>query len=359
MKAFFKLLISDLKQFFRDKTALFFAFAFPIFYMLIFGWIFSGASITYTVGLVDEDHSSVSNIIAQSLEAIPMFKIVQGPLDSQMEDLKNGKLKALIALPQGMSSSLGNGQVSNVKVYYDPSQTTSSPIILSVMREAVNSINQQLSQRPTLLTLDTESVQTLDLRDIDYLVPGVLAMSILFLGLFGALVQVERREKKVLKRFGATPLKSYTIITSQVVYRLILALIQTMLIVLIAHFVFDVQMIGNWLVLIGVVIMGALTFISLGYLAVSRARTAESAMPIIQLIQFPMLFLSGIFFPVDMMPAFMKPVMAAMPLTYLGDALRQIMVGATPLYPLYIDVAVLGAWLIVCMLLASWLFKWE
>jgi len=85
-------------------------------------------------------------------------------------------------------------------------------------------------------------------------------------------------------------------IFSQVLYRLILALLQTLLIIGIAYFVFNVHMAGNWLVLFGLVLLGALTFISIGYLAVSRARTTEGAMPIIQLIQFPMLFLSGIFF---------------------------------------------------------------
>ena len=359
MKAFLKLLVSDLKQFFRDKTALFFAFAFPVFFMFIFGWVFSGGGVSYTIGIADEDQSSISGMISQSLKDIPIFQVTEGSLESQLQELKNGKIKALIALPDGLSAALGSGQVDNVTVYYDPSQTTATPIILSVMREAVNSINQQLSQRPVLLMMDTESVQTHELRDIDFLVPGILSMSILFLGLFGALVQVERREKKILKRFGATPLKSYTVVTSQVVYRLVLALIQTMIIVLIARFVFDVQMIGNWLILIGLVTLGTLTFISIGYLAVSRARTTESAMPIVQLIQFPMLFLSGIFFPVEIMPAFIKPVMAIMPLTYLADALRQVMVDATALYPLYVDVAVLGAWLIVSMLLASWLFKWE
>jgi len=82
-------------------------------------------------------------------------------------------------------------------------------------------------------------------------------------------------------------------------------------------------------------------------------------MPLIQIIQFPMLFLSGIFFPIEFMPDFMRPVLAAIPLTYLGDAFRQVMVEATPLYPLWVDIAVLGGWLVVSMILAIKLFRWE
>jgi len=228
-----------------------------------------------------------------------------------------------------------------------------------VMRQAIGGINQQVTQQPILLTLFEESIQTLQLNYIDYLVPGILSMSIMFLGLFGSLTMVERREKMVLKRFGATPIKSNLVVISQVTYRLLIALAQTTIILLIAYFVFNVNVVGNWFLLAGFVVLGAFALISIGYFLVSRARTAESAQPIIQLVQFPMMFLSGIFWPISMMPAFIKPIVNAMPLTYLGDAFRQIMVGATPAYPLWLDAAVLGTWLVVCMLLAIRLFKWE
>jgi ABC-2 type transport system permease protein len=135
--------------------------------------------------------------------------------------------------------------------------------------------------------------------------------------------------------------------------------VQTLIIIVVARVVFNVQMIGNWLLLFGLVLLGALTFVSIGYFAVARARTTESAMPIVQLVQFPMLFLSGIFFPVEFLPDFMRPIVNAMPLTYLGDALRQVMVDATPLFPLFLDVAVLAGWLVACVLLGVWLFRWE
>ena len=82
-------------------------------------------------------------------------------------------------------------------------------------------------------------------------------------------------------------------------------------------------------------------------------------MPLINIITFPMMFLSGIFFPIEVMPDFLRPVLEALPLTYLGDGLRQIMVGATPLHSLTTDIAVLGGWLIVCMVLAIRFFRWE
>jgi ABC-2 type transport system permease protein len=360
MRAFYKLLISDLKQFLRDRTALFFTFAFPIIFIFIFGWVFSGTSdVNYDIGLVNNDQSSIGESISQTLHQIPIFELSEGDMDTKLDELRNGDLRAVVVIPADIESSISSGQAADIKVYYDPTQTTSSQIIIPVLTQVVDEMNRQLTQQPILLQLSQESIQAHDLRDIDYLVPGILAMSVLFLGLFGSLTLVERREKKVLKRFGATPLRRSTMVFSQVIYRLVLAVIQTLIIIAIASLVFNVQMVGNWFLLLGLVLLGTLTFISIGYFAVSRARTTEGAMPIIQIIQFPMLFLSGIFFPVEFMPDFMRPVLAVIPLTYLGDAFRQVMVEATPLYPLSLDITVLGIWLVICMILAIKLFRWE
>lgn len=360
MKSFAKLLLAAFRQFYRDKTALFFTFAFPLLFMLLFGFIFSGSDdISYEIGLVDGDNSMMSENIAQSLGAVPIFEISEGDLGGKLDELKSGDLRAVFLIPAGLEASINSGQKADITVYYDPSQTSSSPIILSIMNELLNEINRQLTQQPVLLELNEESVQAQELNYIDYLVPGILAMSILFLSLFGSLPLVEWREKLILKRLGATPLRRSTVVFSQVVYRLMLAVVQTIIIILVAFFVFDVQIVGNWLLLLGLVLLGALTMISISYFAVSRARTTEGAMPIIQLIQFPMLFLSGIFWPIEFFPEFMQPIVSAIPLTYLGDALRQVMVDATPLHPLGLDVAVLAAWFVVCMALAIRFFRWE
>ena len=361
MRPFIKLLSSDLKQFYRDRTALFFTFAFPLLFMLIFGLVFSGNNdVTYKIGLVDTDQSPVSTQISTVLKQVSVFNVDQSSnFEQELEKLKKGDIRAIVVIPTGTQTAIANGQVSTVTVYFDPSQSTSSSIILSTLQQITGQINQQLTKQPTLIQIKEQSVQTHELRNIDYLIPGILAMSILFLGLFGSLTMVERREKKVLKRFGATPVSRSKLLASQVVYRLILAIIQAIIIIAVASLVFKVKVIGNWLELFGILILGTLAFISIGYFAVSRAKTVEGAMPIIQLVQFPMLFLSGIFFPIEIMPTFMRPIVNAMPLTYLGDAFRQIMVQGTPLYPMWLDVAVLGAWMVICVALAIRLFQWE
>jgi ABC-2 type transport system permease protein len=328
--------------------------------MIIFGFVFSGGDdVSYDVGLVNNEDSEIGVAIAHAINQIPIFEVTSGTLNDTLEKLKDGDLRAVILIPDDIQSRINEAEPADITVYYDPSQTTSSQVILSVLGELLNEINRQLTQEPILLKLTEESIQSKDLRTIDYLVPGILSMSVLFLGLFGALPMVEWREKQVLKRFSATPIRRSTVVYSQIVYRLVLSVVQTLIIIFVAYFVFNVQVVGSWLILLSLVLLGTLTFVSLGYIAVSRARTIEGAMPIIQLIQFPMLFLSGIFFPIDFMPNFMRPIVTIMPVTYLGDALRQTMVDAAPLHSMTINVAVLAGWLVVCMILAIRFFRWE
>jgi ABC-2 type transport system permease protein len=356
LKAFIELLRASFKQFFRDKSALFFTFAFPIIFMVIFGLVFSGdPDLNYKVGLVNNDDSEYGQMFSQVIKQVPLFTVSEGTFEEKKAEMEKGDLRAIIVIP----ANLNLGQTNNIQVYTDPSQQTSSQVILQAMNNIINQVNLQASGKPPVLALDEQTIQTNNLEAIDFLVPGILAMSILFLGLFGALPMVEWREKQVLKRFGATPLKRSTLVLCLVIFRLILAVIQATIIISVGYFAFHVQIVGNWGALIGLIILGTLTMVSIGYLLVSRVKTTEGALPIIQLVQFPMLFLSGIFFPIEVMPGFMRPIISAMPLTYLGDAFRQVMVDATPTYSMMLNLGVLGAWFIICMLLAIRFFRWE
>lgn len=360
MKGLKHLLISDFKQFMRDRTAVFFTVAFPILIMIVFGLVFSGNNdIVYKIGISEENESNTGSIISEALGSIPVFEVTEGSFEEKHKELEDGTIKAFVVIPEGIDENIITGATSKVTVYYDPSQTTSSQIILSVLNDTLFAIDRSITQQPVLLSLEQETMQTQELGNIDYIVPGILGMSIMILGLFGVAPLVEWREKKILKRFSATPIKRSTMMVSQILHRLILSVLQAVLLLAIAYFVFDIAIIGNPLILLGLILLGTLAFISIGYAAVSRVSTTEGALPIIQLIQFPMLFLSGVFFPIEFMPEFMRPIVDALPLTYLGDALRQVMVGASPLHPLGMDVIVLGAWLIVCTGLAIRLFKWE
>ncbi|XUX01378.1 MAG: ABC transporter permease [Dehalogenimonas sp.] len=360
MTAFTKLLVANFRMFVRDRTALFFTFAFPLIFIGLFGMVFGGSnSVNYKIGLVQEDASIISQHMADGFKQIPIFTVSEDTLDNSLNSLKKGDLSAVVVIPAGIDATINSGSAAAITLYHDPSQTATAQVILPVMQQFVDQFNRQITQAPVAVTLTEKSILSNNLRFIDFFVPGILGMSIMQSGLFGVLPLIEWREKKVLKRLGVTPLSRSTVVTSQLVFRLGIVVLQSAVILAVAKFGYHVPILGNWFLLLGLIMLGTLLFVALGYVVGARVKTVEGANPIVQLISFPMMFLSGIFWPVDIMPAFIKPVVTAMPLTYLGDGLRQVMVESTPLYPLGVDILVMFAWLAVCMLVTVRLFKWE
>ena len=356
MKVLGKLLVADIKQFLRERAALFWTFAFPIFFILIFGAVFSGGDdITFNVGLAVEDNSPVAQQLSAVLQEVPAFKVNIGNKSAELEALKSGDRRAVIIVPAGFGESIAQGSQGNIDVYYDPTQSSSAQILLPIIRQVL----EGFGQAPSLIQVKPMTLQTHEIRAIDYLVPGILAMALMQLGIFAAMPLVVERENRVLKRLGATPLRRSTMILSTVVFRLLIAMGQAALIIIVARLVFHVPMMGSWFYLAGMIILGTLTFLSMGYMISAFAKTQETAMPLLMVVQFPMMFLSGIFFPLEMMPGFMRPIMDAMPLTYLGDSFRQIMVDSSAMHSHLINAGVLGGWFVVCLIVAVRFFKWE
>lgn len=360
MKPFVKLLLANLREFVRERPALFWTFAFPILFILLFGAIFGEEESTrFSVGIVVEDTSAVAQGFAESLEQVPAFEVQKGTRQAELQALKDGERRAVVVIGEGFGESVAQGQAGDIDVYYDPSQTMVVQIVLPIVRKAVSEFERTLAQTPPLLRLTERSIQAHNLRYIDFFVPGILAMALMQLGIFAAVPLVIQRQNRILKRLGATPLPRSTVVATSVFFRLIIAAAQAFLIIAIGRLVFDVQMQGNWPYLIGMVLLGATTFICIGYVIAAVVRTEETAMPLLMIIQFPMMFLGGVFFPVETMPDFLQPIVQAIPLTYLGDSLRQIMVGSTALHSQVINISVLAGWLVGCLALAIRFFRWE
>lgn len=194
-------------------------------------------------------------------------------------------------------------------------------------------------------------------------IPGMMALGFLWLGVFGtapALVQL--REQKILRRLAATPVTGQTVIGAQIAWRLTTALIQAVILTAFGMVAYGLRIGGNPLLVLAAIILSGATLIAIGVLLAGLARGSESVVALGQAVQFPMMFLSGILFPVEMLPTAVRPVIYAMPLTYVGDALRQTMLGAAgpaPLLPLAVDFAVIAGCLVLFSLLAMRMFRWE
>ncbi|MGH2502320.1 MAG: ABC transporter permease [Ktedonobacterales bacterium] len=363
MPTVLSLYVANMKEFIRDRAALFWTFAFPIVFIVLFGAIFSGSgSHTYNVGLVNQDDGPISAKLADTFQhKVSSFDVKTGDFDTEMNALKQGNVDMVIVLPAGLSQTVEAGHTAQAQMYLDPSKSpTDAQIEQSIVSSVLDGYNKAAIKAVPPLALNVNSITSHTLSSIDFLMPGILAMSLMQLGLFAtATPLVSLREEGVLRRLGATPLPRWQLISGQLLMRLTIGLVQAALIIGLSVSMFHVHIQGNYLALAGMTVLGALSFIGLGYLIAAFAKSVESASGISSAVNFPMMFLSGVFFPVAFLPAFLAPVVKALPLTYLADGFRQISVGGTPLFPLWVDVAVLAGWGLVCTALAARFFKWE
>ena len=364
MRTFIRLTQANLKSFLRDRDGVFWTIAFPVVFMLLFGAIFSGGPTRFEVAWADLDGSAASAAltadpgIAAVLELVPF-----ATEDEAVAAMRDGDVRAVVVLPAGFGAAVaqphGVAGPLPIALYTDPANPQVAGAITGIVANLVGGFNQAATGQPPLLALDPRSLHAEEISAISFFVPSVLAMALMQLGLFAALPIVEQRQNLILKRISATPIRRRTFISSNVVTRLLIALLQAVVILGLAQVVFGVTLLGNPLIFAGFVVLGALTFISLGYVVASFTPTEESAGALVSVLQFPLMFLSGIFFPVEVMPEYLQGVAALLPLTYLGDALRQVMVGGSPFVPLPVNVLVLGGWLVASFLISARFFRWQ
>jgi ABC-2 type transport system permease protein len=368
MRRFFRglgpLTLANVKSFYRDRGSLFWTFAFPIIFVILFGSIFSSGPTVFSVGWVDEDHTQASQGLREGFVRIELVRLGDADRESALDQMRRGVFEGVVVVPQGFEAGLKAAQAGSrppiqIELFTDPSRQTASATIKQLVAQVVTGINLSLAGTPPVLDVANEPLQTDNIGTAAYFVPSILAMALMQLGVFAAIPLVSQREKGILKRLNATPLLRATLVGSNILMRLLIALVQTLLILGVGAVLFSVAIIGNLAVAAGLIVLGALTFLSIGYLIASYARTEESANALVSVVQFPLMFLSGIFFPITFMPSWLQPIASLLPLTYLGDALRQVMVGGSAYAPLIVDVGVLAAWLGACFLLSARFFRWQ
>jgi ABC-2 type transport system permease protein len=360
LNALLLLTVANIKSFTRDRASLFWTLAFPLIFVVLFGSIFSSGSNRRSIGFADLDATPVSAQLASAFGAVDGVTIVKGSESDLVARMKKGDLASVIVVPKGYGQTVASRSgTANVAVYTDPSQSAADGATRQLVGFVLSAVNQAATGQPPAVEPSFQPIQTNDLSFISYLVPSILGMSLMQLGVFSAVPLVADRQKLILKRLQATPLRRWQLVGSNVLMRLLIAAFQTVIIVGVGSSFYKVQIAGSWPLIGALILLGSLAFIALGYVIASFATTEESANGMTSVVQFPLMFLSGTFFPIDAMPDALKTVARALPLTYLGDGLRQVMVDGTPFAPLWVCFAFLAVWLVVCFGIAARFFRWQ
>ncbi len=354
MRPLWAMVKANLKMSARNRTALFWNLAFPALFILIFGAVFGRDSgVEFRVGLAGPP-SRFRERVETALASNPSFTVERGDQAAELNALRDGD-RELVLLFGGDPEPAGGG-LPAVQVYYDATDGPTAQVALGAVRQVLFGI----AGVPAPLALDERGVEVEHAAYIDAFVPGILAMSLMNSGMIGlATVFVTYRERGILRRIKATPFPLTSFILARVLSQLIVAGAQALILVVLAWALYGLEVRGNPLVIALAILVGALAFLAIGFAISGLARNAETAASYANLLTFPMLFLSGIFFGLDAAPDWLRPITRALPLPYLVDALRQPMTDGHGLGAIWPDLLVLAAFFVAAIAIAVRFFRWE
>jgi len=337
----FQLTVTRMREFYREPEAIFWVFGFPIVLAAALGLAFRNRGPTpLAVGVLAGAGDSAA---VAALRTSPALAPVILDSVSAQQQLRTGRV-ALLLVPG-----------APVAYRLDPQRPDSR-----LARLEVDDALQRAAGRHDPVLTREDRVTAPGSRYIDFLIPGLLGMNLLGSGIWGVgFTVVSARQKKLLKRFMATPMRRSDYLLGFILSRLVFLALEVAALVGFGWWIFDVGIRGSIVALAGVALLGSLSFAGLGLLVASRARTIEGVQGLMNLVMLPMWMLSGTFFSYARFPDAMQPIVKALPLTGLNDALRAVMIDGTSVFHLGRPLAVVAGWGLVSFVLALRLFRWR
>lgn len=355
------LTIASIKMFVRNRQALFFTLFMPVIIMTIFGLIGFDRVPKVNVGVVTENPTSATTQFIEQLKAVSAFDLTTGRETDERAVLEKGDRAVVLLIPDALIPT-GQEKPSKqvITVLKNVGQEQQAQTAISIMQQILDQTTLSIAQAPELFTLDVQSVNARNVRYIEFLLPGIVALSIMQMAVFSvAFVFVDYKEKGILKRLLATPMKPQQFVTANVITRLLVALVQSAVLIALGIILYKAHVIGSYWLLLPTIILGAIMFLGLGFSISGLAKTVEAVPAIANLIVFPMLFLGGTFFPLEAMPVWLQHIVQFLPLTYLSHALREVMANGAPFSGIARDLAFMAGWAIILVTLANFTFRLE
>jgi len=361
MKTTLKLTIAMFKIFVRNKQALIFTLVSPLLIMVIFGMIGFDKPQKFSIGIASINPQPQTIQFIEQLKQFPSFEITLGTKDENLAKLKNGDFVAVLDIPSDFFNITDTqSEPKTITVYSNASQAAQAQTVVSVLNQYLSRATMILISAPTLFTLQQESIDSKNLKYIDFLLPGLVAMSVMQMSVFSvAFLFAQYKEKGVLKRLLATPMKAYQFVAANSITRLLVSVIQAFIFIGVGVLMLHVHVEGSMFLVLLCVILGALMFLGLGFTISGIAKTVESVPAIANLTVFPMMFLGGTFFPISSMPDWLQKFAQFLPLTFFSTPLRAIMTESAGFSKIKGDLLGMLIWSAILITLATITFRFQ
>jgi ABC-2 type transport system permease protein len=359
MYCIYVLTIAAMKMFARSRQAVFFTLFTPLIILFFFGFINFDSPIKFSIGLCASNPNHQTAELVDQIRGFSMFSVSSDSLDSELAELKKGNRAVVLDVPDDLLPSLPKGG-KEITAYINDSQRSSAMAAVSILDQFADKMTIAAAGAKPVFALKTESVSTHHQRYVEFLLPGVISLSIMQMSVFSvAFVFTQYKEKGILKRLLATPMRPYQFVVANVFTRLTVAVIQTSLFIIAGMAIFHIHIVGSlWLVAVCVV-LGSLMFLGLGFTVSGLSKTTDSVPVLANLAVFPMFFLGDVFFSNSNMPHWLQTIASFVPLTYLAKAMRGVMADGAGLDDIKWNLAGMVVWAAVLITAATVTFNFQ
>jgi ABC-2 type transport system permease protein len=368
----FRIAHKDLNELFRNRLGLILLIVMPLFMMVMVGFIYpsnAGTPSNLPIAVVDEDAGYQNSTIASQtfllgLQAVNshtgMMILSNASSTSSLQNLiQKGQVEGGIIIPSNFTASILSGQQGTIIIMTDQSNPQISATIQAALSAVFSQMGTMLAQlhvqelNPAVnasnslaivqpYKVQSEGVVAGSFNYFDFIAPGILAMVVMMSVMTGlpAAISMEK-EIGTMDGMMVAPINRLSIILGKTLGQTARGLIQGLIILALAVSLFGVTIEGNILLVLGLLLLGVFSFVGLGIVITSFAKDQETATMLMMTLMFPMMFLSGVFFPISQMPWYMQDISKILPLTYASDALRKVMVLGAGVPDIMTDLAIL------------------
>jgi ABC-2 type transport system permease protein len=374
----------DLMELFRNRMGLVLLILMPIFMMTMVGFIYPSETSLNNVdiALVNEDQGfgnyDLSSTFITALNSINenasmiQFKDASSLADVR-EMIQTGDAEGGIIISSDFSSNIMNGQQGTITIVTDESNPQMSAIIQTVLNQVFDQMSRALAQQnvqnlgvnpnATLAVVEPYNIQTTGAVEgnfsyFDFIAPGIMAMTVMMSVMTGLPAAISHeRELGTLDGMMVAPINRLSVILGKTLAQMARGILQGVLILVLAMLLFGVTVHGSIVLVFALLLLGVFSFVGLGVVLTSFAKDQETAVMMMTTIMFPMMFLSGVFFPIEQMPWFMQGIAKFLPLTYVADSLRKVMVLGASIPEITSELSILIVFGLVMIAIAVPVFK--
>jgi ABC-2 type transport system permease protein len=352
----------SLRRLFRDRMALFFTFLFPLIFLAVFGSLSHHDSVSLKVALINRSDHSYAKQLVEQLDKNKIIKVNKGvtTFSDANTRMSRGEIDATIELPPNFGAPKDGVPTGQAIVHYTQNNEQAAQTLVSVLQAQFQGINSKLVASKTPFTVVSQQNNEHSLSAFDYTFTGLLGFSILGAGIFGPMnVFPELKKMGILRRLRTTPLKVWQYFLANMLGNAVTGLLSIAVMFVAAILVFHLKVIGNYFELAVFLAYGIIVILGIGLALGGWAKNERQAAPLGNIIVFPMMFLTGVFFPRFLMPDWLQHVTTYMPLTPVIDGARLIATEGKSLLDLGSQLAIMTVWLVIVYIIAFRVFRWE